>query len=212
MSKAALPEESKHPLILSKDQHISTLILRHVHQQVGHSGRNHTLSQLCSKFWITKSNAAVRRIILECCFCRRYKGQVCEQKMADLPKEKLLPDLPSFTNVGVDYFGPLELKRGRSVCKCYGGIFTCLSSRAVHLEVAPSLDTDACINALRRFISRRGQVMSIRSDNGTNFVEAAKELKEALAALNYNRIQGVLLQNGIQWNFNHHITVVYGNV
>lgn len=202
LSKAALPEEIKHPLILSKDQFISTLILRHVHQQVGHSGRNHTLSKLRTKFWITNSNAAVRKIISQCCFCRRYKGRVGEQKMADLPKERLLPDLPPFTNVGVDYFGPLEVKRGRSLCKRYGVIFTCLASRAVHLEVAPSLDTDACINALRRFISRRGQVSSMRSDNGTNFVGAEKELKEALASLNHNRIQGVLLQNGIQWSFN----------
>lgn len=63
LSKAALPEESKHPLILSKDQHISTIILRHVHQQVGHSGRNHTLSKLRNKFWITNSSSAVRKVM-----------------------------------------------------------------------------------------------------------------------------------------------------
>ena len=105
LSKAALPEETKHPLILSKDQYISMLILRHIHQQVGHGGRNHTLSKLRNKFWITNSNAAVRKIISQCGFCRRHKGRVGEQKMADLPKERLLPDLPPFTNVGVDYFG-----------------------------------------------------------------------------------------------------------
>lgn len=63
LSKAALPEETKHPLILSKDQYISTLILRHIHQQVGHSGRNHTLSRLRKKFWITNANSAVRKIL-----------------------------------------------------------------------------------------------------------------------------------------------------
>ena len=202
LSKAALPEETKHPLILSKDQYISTLILKHIHQQVGHSGRNHTLAKLRNRFWITNSNAAVRKIISQCNFCRRYKGRVGEQKMADLPKERLLPDLPPFTNVGVDYFGPLEVKRGRSLCKRYGVIFTCLASRAIHLEVAPSLDTDACINAIRRFISRRGQVSTMRSDNGTNFVGAEKELREALSLLNHKLIQGVLLQDGSQWSFN----------
>lgn len=63
LSKAALPEETKNPLILSKDQYISTLILRHIHQQVGHSGRNHTMSRLRKKFWITNANSAVRKII-----------------------------------------------------------------------------------------------------------------------------------------------------
>ena len=67
----------------------------------------------------------------------------------------------------VDYFGPLEIKRGIAVVKRWGVIFTCMTSRAVHIEVANSLDTSSCINALRRFISRRGQVKRLRSDNGT---------------------------------------------
>lgn len=94
--------------------------------------------------------------------------------MADLPKERLRADLPPFSNVGVDYFGPFETKRGRSQVKRYGVIFTCMTSRAVHLEMAHSLNTDSCIDALRRFIARRGQVLHIRSDNGTNLVGAKR--------------------------------------
>lgn len=86
--------------------------------------------------------------------------------MADLPIERVVPDLPPFTNVGVNYFDPIDVKRGRCIIKGYGVIFTCMTSRAVHLEVAYSLDTDSCINALRRFICRRGQVSHLRSDNG----------------------------------------------
>lgn len=85
----------------------------------------------------------------------------------------MLPDDPPFTRVGVDYFGPFEVRCGRSLIKKYGVIFTCLAVRAVHIELASSLDTDLCINALRRFIARRGQVEEIRSDNGTNFIEQA---------------------------------------
>lgn len=118
--------------------------------------------------------------------------------------ERILP----FANVGVDYFGPIVVKRGRSLCKCYGVIFTCLSSRAVHLEVANSLDTEACINALRRFMSRRGQVSHMRSDNGTNFVGAERELREALAGLNHSQV----LQHGVWRSFTHHIMVALGNV
>lgn len=153
-------------------------------------------------FWITKANAAVRKMIGNCSFCRRHNGRAVEQKMADLPKARILPDLPPFTNTGVDYFGPVEVRRGRSTCKRYGVIFTCMASRAVHLEVAVSLGTDACINALRRFISRRGQVEHLTSDNGTNFIGANRELKEALKALDQDRIQGVMAQIGIHWSFN----------
>lgn len=207
-----MPEERKHPIILSKDQHIATLILRHIHQQLGHSGRNHMLSQLRKKYWIIKGNAAARKIISSCGHCRRLGVKVGEQKMADLPKERLIPDLPPFTNVGVDYFGPIEVKRGRSIVKRYGVIFTCMASRAVHLEVAYSLDTDACINSLRRFICRRGQVVHIRSDNGTNFIGAERELRETLSSWNKSRIQKAMLQKGVQWSFNPPGGSHYGGV
>ena len=121
--------------------------------------------------------------------------------MAGLPVERLIPDNPPFTNV-IDYFGPIEVKKARSLVKRYGVIFTCMSSRAVHLEVAHSLDTDSCINAIRRFISRRGQVEHLRSDNGSNLVGAERELKKALLTLNQHQVQDSLLQHGVKWSFN----------
>ena len=99
--------------------------------------------------------------------------------MANLLVECLEANLPPFTNVGMDYFGPLMVKRGRAEVKRYGVIFTCLVSRAVHLEVASSLDTDSAINAIRRFTARRGPVKHMRSDNGTNLVGAEKELSRS---------------------------------
>ncbi|KAK0139489.1 hypothetical protein N1851_023681 [Merluccius polli] len=202
LTRGSLPEETKHPLILPKDQQVATLIIKYIHKQLGHSGRNHTLSTMRRKYWVISANAAVRKVITECGFCRRYNGRAMEQKMADLPKERILPDHPPFTNVGVDYFGPIVVSKGRGTAKRYGVIFTCLACRAVHLEVANSLDTDACINALRRFICRRGQVTLIRSDNGTNFIGAERELREALASLNHGQIQGALRKDGVNWCFN----------
>ncbi len=143
LHKLAMPEETKHQVILPKDAHISTLLLRHAHEQSGHSGRNYILSHLLKKYWIIKGNSAARKIISKCVICRRVKGRTVEQKMADLPLERILPDLPPFTNVGLDYFGPIEVKRGRGYVKRYGVIFTCMSSRAVHLQVANSLETDS---------------------------------------------------------------------
>src|SRR5678815_5304843 len=88
--------------------------------------------------------------------------------MGDLPKDRLEGDIPPFTSIGIDAFGPFLIVRGRGKVreKKYGLIFSCLSSRAIHLKMLYSLDTDAFINALRRFISRRGNVKLIRSDNG----------------------------------------------
>jgi hypothetical protein len=122
--------------------------------------------------------------------------------MADLPRERLQSDQPPFSQVGMDYFGPFELKQGRSAIKRYGVIFTCLISRAIHLEVAASVDTDSCINALRRFISRRGKPTFIRSDNGTNLVGAEKEMRTLIENWNIDHIQDFSIQKNIDWEFN----------
>ena len=100
--------------------------------------------------------------------------------MANLPEDRTTPFKPPFTFTGVDCFGPFEVKRGRITVKRYGVLFTCLSIRAIHLEVASSLDTGSFINALRRFIARRVQPEEIRSDDGGNFVKGAKELRMAI--------------------------------
>ncbi|KAL7826204.1 hypothetical protein SRHO_G00340030 [Serrasalmus rhombeus] len=163
-NKMAMPISQQHPAILPKNSHISRLIMRHIHQTLGHSGRNHVLSKLRQHYWIPSANSLARRTIKECVLCRRLQGKAGEQKMADLRAERITPDLSPFTHVGIDYFGPIEVKKGRGTAKRYGVIFTCLVSRAIHLEVANSLDTDACINALRRFICRRGPVATIRTD------------------------------------------------
>lgn len=212
LSRAALPEELKHPVIVSKGQHVSNLMLQHIHKQLGHAGRNHMLSTLRRKYWITNANSACRKIISDHVVCRRYRGQPSEKKMADMPGERVIPDLPPFTNVGVDYVGPIEVKRGHAMVKRYGVIFTCMASRAVHLEVAYTLNTDSCINAIRRFMCRRGQVCHLRSDNGTNFVGAERELREALAAIDHKKIQSVLLKKGIEWSFNPPAASHHGGV
>ena len=100
--------------------------------------------------------------------------------MASLPPDRLLPDHPPFTNVGVHYFSPFEAKRGPVQVKGYGVLFTCLTVRAVHIEIAHSLDTDSFINAVGHFIARRGQGEVMRTDNGTNLVDTQHEIRRAM--------------------------------
>ena len=121
---------------------------------------------------------------------------------ADLPLDRVTPHEPVFTSVGVDYFGPFAVKRGRGREKRYGCIFTCLTTRAVHIETADTLDTDSFINCLYRFMARRGEPRLIRSDNGTNFVGAERELHKEMEAWNKDRIQEAMSQRGIRWLFN----------
>ena len=158
------------------------------------------------RYWILQANATARGIVGKCVVCRRQRAVVGEQRMADLPKERLTPNMPNeppfTTTVGVDYFGPFEVKINRSMVKRYGVIFMCLSTRAIHLEKAHSLDTVSCINAIMRFVARRGQVQKMIFDNGTNLVGAEKELRIEINKWNKEKIQEYLLQKNIDWRFN----------
>lgn len=202
LHKAAMPETSKHPIIMPKDLHATNLLLQDIHEKTGHSGRNFMISRLRQQYWIPSANAAVRKILFCCVTCKKNHAKAQEQKMADLPMDRLLPDKPPFTNVGMDNFGPIEVKKGRTIVKRYGVLFTCLTTRALHIEVSHTLDTDSRINAIRRFMCRRGQVALIRSDNGTNLVGAERELRTAIQEMDQTKIQNILTQRGIQGIFN----------
>ena len=93
------------------------------------------------------------------------------------------------------------IKEGHKEVKRYGVLFTCLSCRAIHLEIANSLDTSSFINALRRFLSVRGPIRQLRSDQGTNFVGAARELAEAIRNLDTPCISQFLQGQGCDFEF-----------
>ena len=121
--------QNKHPIILPKKGHMTELIMRHAHEKVI------TPNKIRSQYWIINANSAVRRYIAGCVTCRKLRASRGQQKMADLPKERLV-SAPPFTYCGVDLFGPCFIKDGRKELKRYGVLFTCLASRAVHLESA----------------------------------------------------------------------------
>ncbi|KAL9984439.1 hypothetical protein ACROYT_G006730 [Oculina patagonica] len=134
--------------------------------------------------------------------CRKRNVRPGEQIMAPLPEARIAPSDPPSTHVGVDYFGPLYVKQGRSEVKRYGYLFTCLTMRAVHIEVAHTLEADSFICAYQRFVCRRGKPRKIYSDNGTNFTGAERELREALGRLDQTKVYNHLRIGDVQWSFN----------
>ena len=89
-----LPEERRHPVILPRKSRVTNLIIQHAHERLAHAGRGHTLAKLREKYWIPGANAAVRHLISNCVTCRRHRPPVVEQKMADLPKDRVTSGPP----------------------------------------------------------------------------------------------------------------------
>lgn len=192
----------KYPIILPQKHHVTKLIIQHYHKHSGHVGAQQVLANLRSLYWIVKGLSAVKSVTKNCIICKRLRGILCKQQMAPLRTEQLTADKPPFTYTGVDFFGPLQVKFGRGTAKRYGCLFTCLTSRAVHLEVTHSLTTDSFIAAFQRFICRRGTPEKVYSDNGTNIVSGQKELCRNIREWNQSKIGKFMVQKEIDWHFN----------
>ena len=166
--------DTMHPILLDARHTLTHLLARSLHQKHFHQGLDFMRSVLNMKYAILGLRR-LRSIKNQCVTCRKRKASTIQPNMSDLHVERLGYKQPPFKLTGVGYFGPLYVPVRRSTEKRWGFLFTCLTTRAVHLEIGPPLDTSSCVMAIERFIARRGIPSTIWSDNGTNFVDAKKE-------------------------------------
>lgn len=153
MDEAIVSYETRHPALLPSDHWISFLITRHPHKYV-HTSVAATTGKTRRKFWILKANNISKSVKFKCGFCCEMAHKVETQLMANLPVLRLAPNTLPFYYTTCDYFGPYNVKIGRNkTVKHYGVIFTCLNTRAVHLELAVDQTTMEFMQVLRRFFS-----------------------------------------------------------
>ena len=191
------------PALLPRDHPVTTLVVRDVHVFLAkHCGREHTLAMLRRHYWIVAGRPLIDRILRACLICRRVNSKPLTQRQGELPIERISAGKPPFTYTGVDCFGPFAVTCMRRTLKRYGCVFTCFSCRAVHIEVLDALDADAFINALMRFIARRGTPEKLFSDRGTNFQRANKDIRAATRDWHaHTRITDTLQRRDIEWVF-----------
>lgn len=183
LSNSNLPYEAKYPALLPKHDHITHLLIDYYHRMYCHTGASVLSSLLRQKYWIIAARSVIRQRIHACNPCFRNAPTHLDTKMADLPSYRI-QETKAFVHTGLDYAGPINItlcrRRGQRSVKSYICLFICLVTKAVHIELATDLSTDAFVSAFKRFISRRGPVTHMYSDNGTNFVGAKSQINELL--------------------------------
>lgn len=168
------------------------------HQSAAHSFNELVLNELRQRFWITRARATIRSTIINFCLeCRRRKARPTILQAGNLPLERLDHLMRPFTNIGLDYFGPIDISIGRRREKRYVALYTCLFTRAIHLEVIGSLSSDSALLSFKRFIARRGSPAVIYSDNGTNFVGANRVPQ----SLHGDDVKEFATNHQIKWRF-----------
>ena len=195
--------KERSPVLLPRDSYITRLISQDCHRRQGHAGRTTTVHAMRALgFWVIGIRRVISSLIKTCTHCIRMYGKPMSQQMADLPEDRV-SEAPPFAYCGIDCFGPFTTKDARRSQKRYGLIITCLASRAVHIELLDDMTTDSFINALRNVIAIRGAIRMIRSDRGTNFVGASRELRRAWEELPKNELQSRLKREYLcEWIFN----------
>ena len=206
ISNASLPTSSKSPILLPAKHTFVKLVIKQTHDRVKHSGINATLTALRERYWVLRGRATVKKVIRRCVVSRRYEASSCKPShFADLPSHRVSDD-PPFTHIRLDFAGPLYVKETRRSLqtsdsdsnKVYVCLFTCASTRAVHLELTRGLTVQDFLLAFRRFASRRGLTATIQSDNAKTFQSFSKEIRKIARS---PEVWKYLTDNRITWNF-----------
>ncbi|BES97774.1 Pao retrotransposon peptidase [Nesidiocoris tenuis] len=208
LSNADLPFQAQHPALLPKDSHLTKIIIASAHEQLLHVGPRTTLAWLRQKYWVMNGRNVVQRQLANCIRCFSVNPRPYQPEMGQLPRDRTLSIAP-FQQVGIDYAGPFNVNftghRGTKTHFVYLAIFVCFSTKAIHLEVVMDLSTDGFLQALERFVGRRGVPAVIHTDNGRNFVGAANLLRPVRQCFDTAEHRAALINQtsdrGIQWKF-----------
>lgn len=193
--------ETYEPPILPRKSIVSKLITLHFHK-FGHHGPATCSAKIRRSYWIVGVHRLAKWAKNRCVFCREMDAKTELQLMADLPPCRLQILSPVFFHTAVDLFGPIRCRYGRNkTTKVYGVLFTCLSARAVYIDVAEDYSTPAFLQVLRRFFSIRGYPHTLWSDRGTQLVGADNELRLAIKGWDKESLRSFCHERHIQWNF-----------
>ncbi|XP_062708368.1 uncharacterized protein LOC134288235 [Aedes albopictus] len=187
----------RHPIILPRKHQVTELLVYRYHQQYRHGNAETVVNEIRQMYNIPRLRLVVKKVSRDCPFCKIRRARPAIPPMAPLPAARLAHHERAFTYTGVDYFGPLLVKLGRSNVKRWIALFTCLTVRAVHLEVAYTLSTESCISCVRRFVGRRGSPAEFFSDNGTNFQGAERVLRHQIS----QGLSSTFTNTNTKWNF-----------
>ena len=199
---SSLPEASKRPVLLLSRHHFTQPVIQEGHKAVHHNGVRDTLNCIRERFWILRVRESMKRVIKQCVICKKLEG-----KPFRTPKTPHLPaarvgDAPPFAHTGIDFAGLLctasNSDKKTESSKVYVCLYTCASSRAVHLELVPGLSVPTFLQSFRRFVARRGLTVKLISDNAKTFKSSAGEVAKIARS---SEVQTQLANKGVSWDF-----------
>ncbi|XP_037029336.1 uncharacterized protein LOC119069388 [Bradysia coprophila] len=214
-----LSHDTKRPIILPRRHRITRLIVDYYHRRYKHINHSTVLNQIQQKFIIPALRVVLKSIRTSCQKCKNLSAEPKIPEMAELPPGRLAAYTLPFTFVGIDFFGPIRVRNGRKTRnrpvimeKRWVLLFTCLTTRAIWMEITHSLETNSCVMAIDNFISRKGQSKRVFCDNGTSFHGSEKELRDEFSKINQRDLAERFTSSEMEFRFNPPATPHMGGV
>ena len=202
----ALSEDLRRPIVLPRKHALVTFLLKQLHETRGHCGYKSLMHESRRRFWIIGLRNTAKLLTRSCITCRKLRQKPLTQQMGQLPTLRVAAGSPVFTHTAIDMFGPIQIRLNRRTLKeAQVAIFTCMTSRAVHLELCTDGSSDAFLMAFRRFASLRGHPHICWSDCGSNFKGAQGYMSEVTKNWNIQEIEEQLTENfscQFEWRWN----------
>ena len=193
----------KAPKFLPKKHWYSSMVIQGYHELYKHAGISLTLAQVREEYWIPQAYPQVHHIVHKCPHCFKFHAKPFKNpEVPDMPKDRISQS-PAFTHIGVDYFGPLYFKnKDKSRSKAWVALFVCMATRAVHMELVPSMSAADFMLALRKFVARRGTPTTMMSDNALSFKLTKRVLEHIGKEHNqHTRLIDITPMTQITWKF-----------
>ena len=172
LARAYLTFGRKHPTLIS-DNLKGNALIGYIHANTDHQGHKISSSAIREAgFWPVGGRRRIDRLVSTCVPCRTLRAPTMNQKMADLPEQRLYKT-PPFYHCGIDLFSHFNY------------------SRAIHLETLDSIDTQSFKLAFNRFQAIRGDCVHLRSDAGSNFMGARNEQLQDQSIVTENVVKDV---------------------
>ena len=201
--RARVQDLSGLPVLLPSGHPVAVMLMQRAHFRARHAGVYSTLCKFREEYYITNGSKLAKRVRQRCTLCRLIDQITICQKMGKIPLH-LLEEAPVFTYVQLDIFGPWSVRgevQKRITGKCWGVLFVCLNSRAVHIEFISGYGTDDFLLGFHRFTHLRGWPAEVYSDPGSQLVAADKELRSMWEAMSVDTISQDLSGHGTEWFF-----------
>lgn len=204
LKNANIPYDEQNPILVPSRSRLAKMLFNEAHEETIHGNVQQILHYVRARYWVLGGRKCAGNVVKKCVRCITFAKRAVEQLMGDVPRERLT-NVGPFYYCGVDYFGPITIRRNEGRCNVtqlgYGAVFICLTTKMIHIECVSDMTSEKFLWALARLASFYRTPVKMLSDNGKTFVGADNELKVIKETWQAQEVERFLTVRGIQWKF-----------